>query len=191
MSNEKYFIASIPFVRNLIEYTSGTNDINYAKLTSLLHKKSITDSVTISDIKNIFENILKETKIIESDKKVLELIYEVSDKIILDTVDTINLENKIILSIACRIKMEEYMIEELYKIGAQSDVRSIVDGTKDQTISLYKLYKNKGLNRNLDLIEQLNLMTPENIHINSFMFEPILDTSEENLHVLYKKIKEL
>lgn len=32
------------------------------------------------------------------------------------------------------------------------------------------------------------MMTSENIHINSFMYEPILDTSIEHLKVLYKEI---
>ena len=31
-------------------------------------------------------------------------------------------------------------------------------------------------------------MTPENIHINSFMYEPILDISNQHLKQLYKKI---
>ena len=34
-------------------------------------------------------------------------------------------------------------------------------------------------------------MTPENIHINSFMFEPILDLSDNHLKKLYCKLKEL
>jgi hypothetical protein len=32
-------------------------------------------------------------------------------------------------------------------------------------------------------------MTPENIHLNSFMFEPILDISDCHLKELYNKIK--
>jgi hypothetical protein len=31
------------------------------------------------------------------------------------------------------------------------------------------------------------LMTPENIHLNSFMFEPILDMSDEHLRLLYRE----
>ncbi|MDB1933006.1 hypothetical protein PMY12_15270 [Clostridium tertium] len=41
------------------------------------------------------------------------------------------------------------------------------------------------------LLEQVNIMTPENIHINSFMFEPILDLSDNHLKKLYCKLKEL
>ena len=33
------------------------------------------------------------------------------------------------------------------------------------------------------------MMTPENIHLNSFMFEPILDMSLHHLVTLYEEIK--
>jgi hypothetical protein len=34
-------------------------------------------------------------------------------------------------------------------------------------------------------------MTPENIHVNSFMYEPILDMSNIHLKSLYEKINNL
>ena len=34
-------------------------------------------------------------------------------------------------------------------------------------------------------------MTPENIHMNSFMYEPILDLSDLYLKNLYEKVKEM
>ena len=42
-------IASIPFIRNIIEYTKGEQDVNYQKLTSLLHRKSDSDQITQGD----------------------------------------------------------------------------------------------------------------------------------------------
>jgi hypothetical protein len=35
------------------------------------------------------------------------------------------------------------------------------------------------------------LMTPENIHVNSFMYEPIVDMSDEHLKKLYADVKKL
>ena len=35
------------------------------------------------------------------------------------------------------------------------------------------------------------LMTPENIHLNAFMYEPILDMSDEHLKKLYGEISGL
>jgi len=34
-------------------------------------------------------------------------------------------------------------------------------------------------------------MTPENIHLNSFMYEPILDMSAQHLYQLYTKVEAL
>ena len=34
-------------------------------------------------------------------------------------------------------------------------------------------------------------MTPENIHVNAFMYEPIIDMSDDHLRKLYCKIKAL
>jgi hypothetical protein len=41
------------------------------------------------------------------------------------------------------------------------------------------------------IIDKVLLMTPENIHLNSFMYEPILDMSDEHLRKLYSDVKTL
>lgn len=43
---------------------------------------------------------------------------------------------------------------------------------------------------NIELLEQVNLMIPENIHLNSFMYEPILDMSAIELRGLYNDVKD-
>ena len=46
---------------------------------------------------------------------------------------------------------------------------------KNQTIELFKKYKSLFPNENkkIKILERVNLMTSENIHLNSFMYEPI------------------
>lgn len=39
---------------------------------------------------------------------------------------------------------------------------------------LFKLYKGVS-NDHTDLLEEVDIMTPEGIHINSFMYEPLID----------------
>lgn len=48
-----------------------------------------------------------------------------------------------------------------------------------------------GASDQIMVLSQVNLMTPENIHLNSFMYEPILDMSALHLYDLYGKIKAL
>ncbi len=57
--DDKDFFALIPFVRNLIEYTSfqADKDSNYIKLTSCLHIKEDTKNIQIQVISKIFDSV--------------------------------------------------------------------------------------------------------------------------------------
>jgi hypothetical protein len=41
------------------------------------------------------------------------------------------------------------------------------------------------------VVKRVVLMTPENIHLNSFMYEPILDMSDDHLRALYQDVGKL
>ena len=43
----------------------------------------------------------------------------------------------------------------------------------------------------IEIIGKVCLMTPENIHLNSFMFEPIIDMSDRHLRELYQEVAAL
>ena len=40
-------------------------------------------------------------------------------------------------------------------------------------------------------LERVSLMTPENIHVNSFMYEPIIDMSDDHLRRLFTEVRAL
>ncbi len=188
VGKESMLIASIPFVRNISEYAGYTE--NCRKLTSLLHIKENTNTITIADLQAIYIDILKDksTLVLSNPTKfVLNLIYEIAETILLITSEKIDLENKIVLAIAIRLKAEEFMIS---KIGDDAFWKSI---TRNQTSTLIKRYKTDfpGEIANIEFLEQVNLMTPENIHLNSFMYEPILDMSNDHLKQLYTALKKL
>ncbi len=59
-----------------------------------------------------------------------------------------------------------------------------------QTPELLKRYR-RTFPANLEAIgvlQRVTLMTPENIHLNSFMYEPILDMSDDHLRKLYREV---
>ena len=187
-TDNKILIASIPFVRNLAEYTGHEDE--FQKLTSLLHIKADTNSLTIQDMENIFKALLKDKdnlQLNDSSKIIIDLIFELADEILQSTDEIIELENKIVLSIAIRLKAEQFMIQQ---INDQNFVNEI---TKNQTVNLINKYNElfEAEVENIKLLEQVNLMTPENIHLNSFMYEPILDMSNDHLKSLYREIKKL
>lgn len=185
--DSKMFIAAIPLVRNLVEYSDGPTTDDYLKLTSLLHIKSESKTITMETLRGIFNKRLTSNlgdNSLGADS-VLEFIFTQAECCMQEDEET-KLENKIVLSIAIRLKAEDFMI-------ARINDQSITDNINgNQTIQLIEAYKNKfGADENIEVLERVNLMTPENIHLNSFMFEPILDISNHHLKNLYQEVKGL
>ncbi len=63
-----------------------------------------------------------------------------------------------------------------------------------QTGKLFQRFKDEftGTKDNeIRILDKVNLVTPENIHINAFMFEPIIDLSLSHLVQLYHEIDSL
>ncbi|MGU8654170.1 hypothetical protein ACV3RG_10550 [Clostridium perfringens] len=188
LCNDRILIASIPFVRNLSEYLEEKESSNYKKLTSLLHIKEETETLTVQDLENIYQSIWKtEKNLKDKDRIIKDIIYCEANKILNETTEKINLENKIVLSIAIRLLAEEYMIENIRDKG------KIIKINKNQTTKLFSILKDENLidKKAKIILEQVNIMTPENIHINSFMYEPILDLSDNHLKKLYCDVKNL
>lgn len=118
---------------------------------------------------------------------VYSVIISTADSIAAEaSVDEVKIENKIVLSIACRLKTEQYLKRKLLAAGlaeADLEVSSI------QTAEWTKLLKRHCPNDpNKSIVEQVNMMTPEIIHINSFMYEPLIDLSVLHLIELYRKV---
>lgn len=187
----KQLISIIPFARNLIEYMEGQS-MDYIKLTSCMHvKQGQTDVQTINDIisliKGKFPQRCQTLKSVNSKKNIKDFIYSVAESIVAEpNLDPIKIENKICLSIACRLKVEDYMISKMaHEANLVQQINSI---RSNQGSKLFELYKGQESNH-VDLIEEVNMMTPEGIHLNSFMYEPLIDMSAEHLVSLYNRCK--
>lgn len=185
LNDEQKLIACIPLVRNLAEYSNKDDDLLY--LTSLLHIKDNTKQIKVCDFARKIKDITGvDISRIELDQRlVIDVIFDNADKITNHIQEeALRLEAKITLSIAIRLKAEQFMINEI------NDPTKIALIEKNQTQDLYELYKNL-LSKILEkekTLERVNLMTPENIHLNSFMYEPIIDMSAKKLKELYKDV---
>jgi hypothetical protein len=189
---KKHIFALIPFVRNLIEYGRGSLSStaygdDYSVLTSLLHLKANTRTVSFLDLKLIFKQHIDrddfDVSIVDTDTVYDHLLATAST--IQD--EEFNLENKIILAIAVRLKAEEYMFS---KITNNTPISA------NQTRELFRRYEDDSLNDSslqsaVVTLEKVNIMTPENIHLNSFMYEPILDMGIDELKKLYAEVSAL
>ena len=182
-------VASIPFVRNILEYTKGTEDEDYITLTSLLHWKQHSESITNADLDRIFKDTFpgQEGKAWGSPKdSVIDLLLEQADSA-LAADEGVNFENKIVLSIATRILAEKYMVAELNDPDFTNEIAA------NQAQTLLQAFKSRGLGASpaRETLDGVVLMTPENIHVNSFMYEPIIDMSDMALRELYTQVKSL
>jgi ABC-type Mn2+/Zn2+ transport system ATPase subunit len=188
LDDPKKLIASIPFIRNIIEYTKSDEDENYITLTSLLHIKDNTYTLDLAALKSIFIDTIPSLNFPDDHlgKKVIDFIFETADRC-LTLPEGINLENKIVLSIAIRLKAEQFMIDKI----DDTDFVQAINST--QTWELVKKYEDIYNNeqRALDILKRVQLITPENIHINSFMYEPILDMGDGELRRLYEDVKNI
>jgi hypothetical protein len=177
-------VACIPFIRNILEYTKGEDDPDYVKLTSLLHWKSDTSTVTQQDLDAIFKRAFggEESWPAPTDP-VVDLVVAQAN-LALKADEGVNFENKIVMSIAIRLLSESHMVTELADAAFTDNIQA------NQTQALFKAYKNRaqGNEETRDVLDAVVLMTPENIHVNSFMYEPIIDMSDSHLRKLYTDV---
>lgn len=206
---KKFVLALIPFVRNIVEYgkernVSGSSpDADFLLLTSLLHEKETTASLKFSNLLSIYQEYLGITSFeqdIDVSDLVVPAIYRICDEMN-DTNST--LEYKIILSMAIRHKAEIFMIQQLNgytgklsweknrKSGSSADFLRYVYSRGNQTRELMNGFLQIYSGEAIELISEVNIMTPENIHLNSFMYEPILDMDVIELLSLYRQITAL
>ena len=193
--SDHIMVASIPFVRNLIEYTEGDDNEDYLILTSVLHYKKDTRQITLNQIQDIFNKYwCKKEPATFAKGRENEMVYDIliqeSEKI--TDIEKLEIENKLILSMAIRLIAESYMQNKIKSdLSNGDDILKNIFSKKNQSAWLIKAYKKHINDDAMNTLEIVAMITPENIHLNSFMFEPILDMSLKYLYKIYKDVKAL
>lgn len=195
--------AAIPFARNIVEYTRGKANDDYAALSNMLHwREGKTDKITIGDL----DRILRATfnmGIEEDDCPHSRMVWKVVDdeaSRIASSGGEADLYGKVALSVAIRMRAEHFVVAELAKRNKAPEEDRL--GTHDLIVR-YKDHCAPGaggggdsggedaFNGALRTLARVSLMTPEIIHLNSFMYEPILDMSGRHLSELYIDVRRL
>lgn len=179
--------ASIPFARNIIEYTRGQEDERYKQLTAFLHPKSIKSHLTVRDYVLIFNETFPAYKCeFGSDQLVMDVLFEGANEICKDDSRlSLNLAQKIHLSIAIRMKAELWMIKKV--LQDEDDDFNFPD-SKQYSKLLQRTPAEPWERRVLD---KVSTVVSNNIHLNSFMYEPIIDLTIEHLVALYGDVSSL
>jgi hypothetical protein len=189
-NNDHILCATIPFTRNLIEYTKGEQDPDYLKLTSLLHWKSDTDRITVGNYLEIYNHLFGTKHDISNTQPLKSLLFTKADEICTrKTHDGLNLEDKVLLSMAIRLQAEIYVTNKLRTLKNDENYWC---QSNNQFGSLMKEYSSLAPSApEMRTLEKVSITVSSNIHLNSFMYEPILDLTVDHLVNLYQEVRDL
>ncbi len=185
------FISLIPFVRNIIEYTNGDSCDDYLLLTSCLHDKPETNMITIGQLYSCLKSNIKGLEDIEfagEEKLYIEILNEATQDAISDS-NEIEITNKLVLSISIRIKTEKYLNSILTEEQKQGE--NLNNDPTGKLCKLFKKHYNATKSKECLLVNKVLMLTSENIHLNNFMFEPIVDMPIAHLKALLKEVEEI
>ena len=180
---KKMLIASIPFYRNLAEYCG--NDDDYLKLTCFLHYKTTpidTHNATLADLWSIISGYVVGSTAAFGIEKFYDTVQFLATDISMDY-DDISLENKLIVSIASRLRAEKYL-----KSVIIAQEGSCSDSDSNQMRDWYEKAKPYLTDDEVSVMDEINLITPEAIHLNAFMYEPLIDVSIWSLNDIFGRM---
>lgn len=172
-SNIYDFFCAIPYLREIKTILLEDTKI----LDSCLHYKENTSKLQIKDILLQFpSNAIKSLKI---DEIYMEKLFEIADN--LSGFDDFDIVKKTILSLSCRLLIERKIIANNFNL--------LTNINTNQTAQLLDLYGEKLFPNVKKYLEAVQLSTPEFIHANAFMYEPLIDINGKYLFELYNQIK--
>lgn len=183
MGETKKLIACIPFARNIIAYRHGAKSGDYATLSSVLHYRKKTGTIKAKRILKIMRRVFPKACLLPRPgpgKATMASLIEEEAKRALraarDDPDRLDLADKLVLAVRIRVAAERFMAERL---GGGEPRKGY-----DTTYRLVQKYRKRFPDADggvLDILDRVVLVTPEVIHLNSFMYEPILDMSSDSL----------
>jgi hypothetical protein len=147
----------------------------------MLHWKTDTPTMTVAQLDAIYNAVCKTPGASADKAKLICNLIAEQAAACLGEAAGLNLENKIVLAIAIRMAAEKFMVSKI------ADATFVAAITAHQTQVLIDKFKVE-FAANADairILDQVALMTPENIHVNAFMYEPIVDMSDDHLKKLY------
>ena len=182
-----FFICMIPFARNVAKFVN--NEMAYEFLTNCLHYKEETKSISIGDIRGVFSDLVLgkfDAQKREEGENYLRVLYEEARKISEECTinEIVDVEKKVLLAIAIRLHVEEFMVCSLKGIEVNESFES------NQTPKLIKLFREK-LRPEAEvekLLRKIQVVTPDTIHVNSFMYEPIIDMASKEFADIYCEV---
>ena len=162
------------------------------KFTCFLHLKKNpldTRNLQLSDLWSLVHRYLNNSDSVPftgNDENYITSIKRLATNISNNQTDEVSLENKLILSIATRLLAELFLQKKIIEHDT-----ICLDANSNQTREWFELAKEYLEEDERNILEDVLLITPENIHLNSFMYEPLIDISDWSLKTLYHNMSNL
>jgi hypothetical protein len=176
--NVDRLIFSLPFAREISILIGKPENL----FLPYLHYKQETSQMLISDlylaVNSIFANIVIDNV---STDNYLSKLFSACNQYSQTEFDSFDIEAKIVLSIGIRLLLERLIVKD--------DYSKIDDIDENQTSVLIDKFRDNLVDEFLELCDEVCLITPEFIHINSFMYEPLIDIDSYKLKDLFLRIK--
>ena len=176
-SNDK-LIVSLPFAREIANYQNiGDAFLQY------FHYKRGSKRKTIGGLAKIIQKQYKHAVISNIDKKAIFInkLDSLCQTIVTSDLNSFDISPKVILALGIRLKLEKILI--CNKISVTDDI------TENQTAVLFNLKKSKLKIDFIRLVNKILVSTPEFIHLNAFMYEPLIDILPITLKRIYEKLQ--
>lgn len=186
-TDKSAWVTMIPFARNIVEFQYGKDHDDYKELTKALH--TINNDVTIEDIQQYLQSIISvaDTPFNRS-LSIYEAIIMHAKEVAADASDSFSLKDNLVLAIGTRLCIERYIISKI----SEEDYRNAVSKERDLTRKLLILYSNNCSDPNkqtyLKMFNKAAAIVDGTIHINSFMYEPLVDVGTWEMKKMFNEI---
>ncbi len=193
----KQFLSLIPFARTILQLVkSGErpgSDAVFKKTLEYLHYDSNSETQTMLEIKTLLhDNVgvkINNTRLNFADNDLyLQKLQKECDDIVSTRISETDIEDKITLGLYLRLFLERFLY---HKYKDATTLEPPVVNPLSRTKELIDLVKtNVALSQDEEeMIEGINVICPSYVHINSFMYEPLIDVGSEKLSEAYRIIK--
>ena len=186
-TDKSAWVTMIPFARNIVEFQHGKSHDDYKKLTRALH--TLDNEVTIGHIQQYLQTIVKVADTpFDKSLNIHEAIIMHAKEVAAATSDGFSLKDNLVLAIGTRLCIERYIISKI----SEEDYRNAVSKERDLTRKLLILYSNNCSDPNkqiyLKMFNKAAAIVDGTIHINSFMYEPLVDVGTWEMKKMFNEI---
>lgn len=179
------FVSIIPFLRNIIQLEENSKDLDYQELTKLLHYSSELENKKFADYESITKKHNIKTTFDLSQKYLASIKIKAEEIINSADINETNLQEKVVLGIFIRLFTDKYMWNKYVEnYGNNPEVSDV----KNQSRYLYNFISNDIDENKKSILLTSFTIAPSFVHINSFMYEPLIDVGTEKLIDISKKV---